>query len=330
MASTRTLGITRASVGRFFIDKRHRGIRIGIRTGAMTQEQAEKRLQEEMEHVDVDLAQRRYSRPTFADCAARYLAQSQAMRSIEAIRVHVRLLVKHIGHLEPHQVHDATLAPFISARIADGACATTINRSLEMARTILHRAARSYRDENGRPWLDALPPLINMLPESQRAPYPITWEEQDRLFPKLPAHLARMVLFAVNTGLRDSNVCALQWDWQVDVPEIERSVFIVPTEAFKSKRPHVVILNDVAWSIIQSQRGLHPLWVFPYRGRHVDTMNNTAWQQARREVGLRGVRIHDLRHCTKPLQRFSAMALIPITELASHVRVPFACRWSQC
>jgi hypothetical protein len=38
-----------------------------------------------------------------------------------------------------------------------------------------------------------------------------------------------------------------------------RSVFVIPAEAFKTKRPHVVILNDVAWSIIKAQRGLHPI-----------------------------------------------------------------------
>lgn len=165
-----------------------------------------------------------------------------------------------------------------------------------MVRTILNRSSRAYRDEDGRPWLDTVPPLITRRPESRRQPYPITWEEQDRLFPLLPAHLARMVLFAVNSGLRDSNVCKLQWLWEVPVPEIGRSVFVIPPEAFKSKRPYVVILNDVAWSIVQAQRDKHPIWVFPYRGRAIDKMNNTAWQTARRSVGLEMARIHDLRH----------------------------------
>jgi len=71
---------------------------------------------------------------------------------------------------------------------------------------------------------------------------------------------------------------------------------MIPPEAFKTKRPHVVILNDVAWSIIESQRGKHPIWVFPYRGRRIGTMNNNGWQEARREAGLRRVRVHDLRH----------------------------------
>jgi hypothetical protein len=39
-------------------------------------------------------------------------------------------------------------------------------------------------------------------------------------------------------------------------------VFVIPPEAFKAKRGHVVVLNDVAWSIVQAQRGIDPIWVF--------------------------------------------------------------------
>jgi integrase len=161
------------------------------------------------------------------------------------------------------------------------------------------------------PWLETMPPLISMLTETPRAPYPITWEEQDRLFPKLPPRLASMVLFAVNTGLRESNVCRLQWTWEVRVPEIDRTVFVIPADAFKSRRAHVAILNDVAWSIIESQRGLHPTFVFPYRGKPVSTMNNTAWQRARRNEGLQGVRIHDLRHTFACRLRAAGVSAFP-------------------
>src|ERR1700740_1698514 len=34
----------------------------------------------------------------------------------------------------------------------------------------------------------------------------------------------------------------------IPVPTVGRSVFVIPPEAFKSKRAHVVILNDAAWS----------------------------------------------------------------------------------
>ena len=296
MAKTRTPGVTVLADGTRFIDKRYLGVRIGLRVGAVTQEQAEERLRTEMARVECDIARQAHARPTFTDCAARHLEQSRGKRSFDVIKWHVALLQKYIGDLEPRQVHDQTLQPFVKSRLADGASATTINRSLEVARTILNRAARSYRDSNGLPWLEGLPPLITMLPENPRSPYPITWEEQDALFRRLPPHLARMALFTINTGLRDSNVCGLQWEWEVKVTEIGRSVFVIPAEAFKTRRPHVVILNDVAWSIIQSQRGKHPIWVFPYHGRRMERMNNNGWQQARYEARLPLVRVHDLRH----------------------------------
>lgn len=294
MARTRTPGITADAHGNLTLNKEYRRVRLFFRLGQLPQEEAEARLAAEIARLERDW-QRRAS-PRFATCAARYLAESREKRSVEVIALHVRLLVAHLGDLAPRQVHDATLKPFIAARLAAGVSATTINRSLEVVRTILNRAARVYRDDAGRPWLEGLPPLITMLPESPRAPYPLTWEEQDRLFPRLPVNLARMVLFAVNTGARDSNVCGLQWRWELFVPEVGRSVFVIPPQAFKTRRAHVLILNDAAWSIVEEQRGLDPLWVFPRRGRRLTTMNNNAWRRARAEVGLRAARIHDLRH----------------------------------
>ena len=319
MTRTRTPGITVDAEGKRTIDKEHRGIRICLRLGDATQEQAERRLQLEIDRLEAERSRRDHARPLFSDCAARYLVESRNKRSVEVIRWHVGLLLKHFAHVEPHKIHDGTLAPFVEQRLAEGASATTVNRSLEVVRTILNRAARAYRDDDGRPWLDGvLPPLITMLPESGRAPYPITWDEQDRLFQRLPARLARMALFAVNTGLRDSNLCRLEWAWEVAVPEIGRSVFVIPPEAFKAKRGHVVVLNDVAWSIVQAQRGIDPIWVFAHRGKPVGTLNNTAWQAARRAVDLPRVRVHDLRHTYASRLRAAGVAEEDRAALLGH------------
>ena len=99
MTTTRTLGITIDANGNRFLDKRHRGMRIGMRVGAITQEQAEQRLRMEIQQVDFDIACRAHGRPSFAHCAARYLAQCQAKRSLEAIRVHVPMA--RVAHRSP-------------------------------------------------------------------------------------------------------------------------------------------------------------------------------------------------------------------------------------
>ena len=50
---------------------------------------------------------------------------------------------------------------------------------------------------------------------TSRKPYPLSWEEQERLFAELPLHLRQMALFAVNTGCRDQEICQLRWEWEV-------------------------------------------------------------------------------------------------------------------
>ena len=324
MSSTRAPGIRTDRTGNLILDKEHRGIPIYVRLGSTDQESAEHRLAKEVRSVDEMLALRASRRATFADCAGRYLSAFRGKHAAEVTAWHIRLLLPYIGRLDVHSVHDATLQSFIAERVVSGVCATTINRSLEVVRTILVRAARSYRHQDGTPWLRTMPPLITMLEETPRLPCPITWNEQDQLFSRLPARLARMVLFAVNTGLRESNVCKLQWEWEVAVPEVGRSVFVVPPEAYKTRRAHVVILNDVAWSVIQAQRGQDPIWVFPYRGKPVGTMNNTAWQRARKKVGLPRVRIHvrihDLRHTFACRLRAVGVSMRPDTQISPRWR----------
>ena len=103
---------------------------------------------------------------------------------------------------------------------------------------------------------------------------PITWSEQAELMKHLPAHLQRMVLFALNCGARDDNVCRLQWAWERKVPELERSVFVIPAAEFKGQRPHVLILNDVATRIVEECRGDHDEFVFVWRRERVKNIED--------------------------------------------------------
>jgi hypothetical protein len=54
MAKTRTPGITVLADSRLFIDKRYLGVRVAMRVGAITQEQAEERLRVEMARIEYE------------------------------------------------------------------------------------------------------------------------------------------------------------------------------------------------------------------------------------------------------------------------------------
>jgi integrase len=111
-----------------------------------------------------------------------------------------------------------------------------------------------------------------------------------------------MVLFDLQNGARDNVVCNLRWDWETRL-ELGFSVFVVPRRYVKGrKRDRVLVCNSVAQSIIESCRGEHPEFVFPYRQgkagklHAIETMNNTAWQKGRRRAGWTTLRVQDLRH----------------------------------
>jgi hypothetical protein len=55
-----------------------------------------------------------------------------------------------------------------------------------------------------------------------------------------------MALFRVNTGLREQEVCGLKWDYEVKVPELDTSVFVIPGERIKNGEERLVVLNGIA------------------------------------------------------------------------------------
>lgn len=148
------------------------------------------------------------------------------------------------------------------------------------------RRAWIWIDDYSMTWL-ASPPKIKLLPVlDAREPYPLSWEEQTRLFRELPAHLARMALFKVNTGCREQEVCQLKWEWECWVPELNTSMFIIPSGWVKNREDRLVVLNSIAKSIIEEVRGQHKEYVFVYQGHKVGKINNLCM-----EAGTEGGRI---------------------------------------
>jgi integrase len=152
---------------------------------------------------------------------------------------------------------------------------------------------------------------IQKLPDiDKRDPYPLSWEEQRLLFSELPIHLADMALFKVNTGTREQEVVNLKWEWEIQIPELKTSVFVIPKEFVKNGADRLVVLNRVARSVVSAARGKHESRVFTFQGRPVTRMINSAWKKARKRAanryeeqmgepcpyGFRNIRVHDLKH----------------------------------
>lgn len=309
MGRRRTPGLVKRN-GVWHIDKTINGERICRSTETGSLDAAEEYLRQVID---------RKRRPAEAqdriwrEAAIKYLLENQHKASIQDDADHLEQLDPYIGHLGLRQVHDLSLQPFVEARRAAGRKTKTINMALGLVRLILNLAARSWRDEHGQTWLQVSPIITMVKPpkglSDAAKPYPLDWDEQEKLFKSLPDHLARMALYAVNTGCREAEICGLlwEWEWRTTIKDLRGRVFIIPGDveltdrsSVKSRRDRVVVLNDVAKSVVDSVRGEHPTHVFVYRGQPMARMNNSGWQRQWKKSGLptegylHGV--HNLRH----------------------------------
>jgi len=261
----------------------------------------------------------------FEEAALRYLEDVAHKSSATAMAIHIDQLLPFIGQLTLEQIHDGTLKPFIDHEKARGLAPKSINNVIVMIAAILNRAARMWRHEDGRPWLRQAPPKLTRLSTkgAQAKAYPLSWDEQGRLLKALPDHLADAALFAVNTGCRELEVCQLQWSWEVQITDLGLSVFVLPEAMTKTQTERVIVLNAVASRVIESRRGIHPDYVFTYKGRPMKRLHSNGWRRSWKEAGLpthSGVLkgVHNLRHTAGRRLRAAGVPLETRKALLGH------------
>ena len=329
--------------GIWHIDKRVNGERLYESTGTGDRAEAEKYLIHRLEKLRQEKVYGVRRVRIWREAATRYLLESMDQPSINLTARCLKQLDPFIGDVPLTHVDDEALAPFVKHRLDEGVSHRTVNIALERVMRILNLSARKWRDEDKRPWLDTVPLIARLdLRLKSRKPYPMSWEEQSLLFAELPDHLRRMALYKVNVGCREQEVCRLQWDWEIKVPELNASVFLIPADfggrgskaGVKNRDDRLVILNDVAARVVDGQRGLDPTYVFPY-GRYggpMKRMFTPAWNNARKlaaarwekihgaaaHPGFATVRVHDLKHSFGRRLRAAGVSLEDRKVLLGH------------
>jgi len=347
MGNHKSSGLTKRG-GVWHIDKVFRGTRIRESTSTGDLTKAQELLAKRIDQIRTASLYGLRSDRSFRAAATKFLAENRHKKSLADDAMLLKQLDPLIGDSILRQVHMGSLQRFIAKRQDDGVKTRSINNALALVRHILNLAASEWRDEQGLTWLEYAPKIKLLKVRDGRAPYPLSREEQAVLFQELPDYVARMALFKVNTGCRAREVCGLRWDYEVQVPELGTSVFIIPGDRVKNDQDRLVVLNRVARSIIESQRGLHRHFVFTYapppprkattgaqpvpERRPVASMNSTAWKNARERAadkwgeatgkpapeGFRRVRVHDLKHTFGRRLRAAGVSFEDRQDLLGH------------
>ena len=224
----------------------------------------------------------------------------------------------HLGNLMLDEINLDVIDIVRSAKLKE-ASKTTVNRYLALIRSILIRSRDEWE------WIQRVP-KIRLYKETNDRERALTQEEAKLLLLELPKHQRPVVLFALTTGLRLSNVVRLKW---IQVNLDLKHAWIKGSQS-KNRSPIAIPLNDLAIEVLQQQLGNHPERVFTYLGKPFEAANTKAWKSALIRAGIEDFRWHDLRHTwatwqrqagtpTHELQRLGGWKTAAMVERYAHV-----------
>jgi integrase len=284
------------------------------------------------------------------EAAAKYLNDFALKSTVRRDAAALKDLEPYIGHLWLDQINNDSFNAYRNAR--QDLTIITRNGKIGGARRIRKLAAEVWCYPNtNMTWLERAPTILAEKGHRPRDPYPLDASEQELLFSELTADRRRIALFAVNTGLRDQELCRLQWTWEVRIPELDtptvkRSVFVLPADFVKGKRARVVVLNDCAQAILEEFRGQHRRYVFTSKRGHsrhrLKHVLASGWRSARVRAarkyrgrfgvdapdGFRRIRVHDLRHTFGRRLRAAGVGLEDRKDLLGHKRQEITTHYS--
>lgn len=241
---------------------------------------------------------------TWDEAALKWIEEKQHKKSLQHDIGHLRWLRTYLRGVPLESITRQLVDDIISRNMKTGPRAKDIRVALIKA--ILRRAQNEWG------WIDKVPTLRKYVHGDILRRRFITADDVRRLLPELPPHTRLMMLFALATGLRKSNVCGLRWS-QVD---FEHKVLRIANDSTKNGEPLTIPLSSEALLVLERVRGDHPVYVFTYRGQQVRNTNTRAWRQALVRAWIKDFKWHDLRHTWASWMRQKGTPTWVLMELA--------------
>lgn len=257
----------------------------------------------------------------FKDAADHYLLSRKDRRNIVEYQRQLRWWEEQFGATPLYLIDESKIHEIVEKKQMAGAANATLNRYLAILRAVL-RAAHLERK-----WIKAVPRIVKFSEPKARVRF-LTPAECDRLIEAVPAHWKNMVRLSLATGLRQSNVLRLRWEWV----NLESKTLRIPGAEFKNKQDFALPLNEEAVAAIRGELGQHDTYVFSYGNKPIRGLNQAAWKAACERAGIRDFRWHDMRHTwasrlaqsgvpTQALQRLGGWETMAMVNKYAHFDV---------
>ncbi len=231
---------------------------------------------------------------TLREMMQKYLAEHSAHNKTPSSHERDNSLADHLiayfGDTIVAEISPNMISGYKNKRRKEGAAPKTINNELILLGHAFSLAIKEWEWVRDNPVRKVSKEKVDNQIERW-----LTQKEEEKLLSFAPLWLRQIVIFAINTGLRQSEILDLIW-WQVDLSR--RTVAILKQ---KNKGKDTLPLNARAMAILK-ERAL----VQDSRTDHVFYNGNVtrinarnllrAFHSAAEKAGIKGFRVHDLRH----------------------------------
>ena len=269
------------------------------------------------------------SNKTFKDLMGRLMKEHAPKVSGSMQRSYassLKHLIPFFGESSLLSVTRKKISKYKVLRKNEGAKPATINRELAMVSKAFTLALEDWEwiSGNDKPFSK-----MSYEKENNERDRWLSEEEEKRLLENSPEWLREIIIFVLNTGLRQGELLSLEWN---RVNLFRKTVLIQKT---KNGKPKTVPLNRKAMDVIAPKseakvRKLKNDFVFvSSHGTKIDRHNlRRAFNNATRKAGIEDFTFHDLKHCFCTKLAQLGVDQYKIAKLVGHEDIRMTQRYS--
>ncbi len=272
------------------------------------------RLERELERRSLDLAVERISVQNFVDKYFEYSKANKTPTTIYNERLHLKQFLKFSDPASPLSNLKPEHFERYKAERLRKVSPVTLNRELTTFRSMLNRAKEwGYLFKNPMDAIKRIP-----MPE-KNPPRFLSKEEIKKLLQVSSGKLRDIIITFLNTGLRRSELCHLEWG-NID---LTRGIITVQSKTgfrTKSHKPRYIPINSELRKVLERKtKEGNSGYIFTTKdGKLIKNNLLRDIQKVYKKVGIENADIHDLRHTFASHLVMAGVDLATVRELLGH------------
>ncbi len=263
---------------------------------------------------------------TFKDMMDKFMGEHAPKVSISMQRSYssyLKHLIPFFGGLRLTLISPKNVSQYKVLRMGGGARPATINRELAMLSKAFNVAIKEWE------WLKDNP--VSRVPkekENNKRDRWLTEDEEKTLLGHCPKWLSEIVIFALNTGLRQDELLSLEWP---RVSLVRKTILIEKT---KSGKPRTIPLNEIVLNVLRKKAeekviGVRGIVFGTSCGTKILPSNlRRAFYNALEKAGVEDLKFHDLRHTFATRLAQGGVDLYKIAKLLGHEDIRMTQRYA--